>query len=242
MWTGSSGPFRPQQPAQHSAWPVAAGSSQPSSVPAGPSTNPLGNGVPSANPVTHAVDHRGAVQDGFGVDGIPEPPKSFPELEAMSLRDLRLLHDENAKFEDFLSKHKHQCMVEELVASVRAGVDSTEREHMEITAMTDNVGDEDELDQLRQSIKEMESEVSELSKVKDEWLELNSPERLMERLQLAMRESEINSTKMEKDMLSSSMNFDAFLVQYIACRKKYHERSLKLEQLKLEAKKKSFNR
>lgn len=160
----------------------------------------------------------------------------------MSLHDLRLLHDEKAKFEDFVSKHSHQKVVDEVVASIKADVETFQRQHEAVTERMDEVVDEEGLAEIRRKIAEMEDEVSGLQKLKDEWMEHNSPERLMERLRIAITESESTSEGLEKSMLSSSMSFEEFLVQYIACRKKYHERSLKLEQLKQESRKRSFTR
>lgn len=177
-----------------------------------------------------------------GADGPPEPPKAFPELEAMSLKDLRVLHEEKAKFESFVEKHKYQKVVDDFVAKVRADVDTFQREHEAITAKMHQVVDEEAFLKLQRQIEEMEEEVKGLQKLKDEWLEHNSPERLMERLRIAIAEEESVSEGLEGSMLSSSMNFDEFLAQYITCRKKYHERALKLDQLKKETRKRSIGR
>lgn len=160
----------------------------------------------------------------------------------MPLKDLRVLHEENAKFESFVEKHKYQKVVDEFVANVRNDVNIFQREHAAITAKMDEVVDEEGLAELRGRIDEMEEEVKGLQKLKEEWLEHNSPERLMERLRIALAESEKMGQGLEKSMLSSSMNFDEFLTQYISCRKMYHERSLKLEQLKKETRKRSIGR
>lgn len=160
----------------------------------------------------------------------------------MSLKELRLLQDEKAKFDDFVSKHRHQVAVDEMVARIRADVENFEREHEAITSKMDQVMDDSRLEGLNRKIAETEDEIQGLQKLRDEWMEQNSPERLIERLRMAIAESESVSEALEKSMLSSSMNFDEFLTQYISCRKKYHERSLKLEQLRQEARKRSLGR
>lgn len=216
--------------------------------------NPSGSPVAYLDPIMHGNGQgssQGSQRHGGNTsslttsgskDGIPEPPKTFPELEHMSLHDLRLLHDEKAKFEDFVSKHKHQKVVDEVVANIKTDVDTFQREHEALTERMDEVVDDDGLRELRRKIEEKEEEVSGLEKLRDEWVEHNSAERLMERLRVAIAESESISERLEKSMLSSSMSFEEFLVQYIECRKKYHERSLKLEQLKQESRKRSFGR
>lgn len=203
---------------------------------------PGGGGNSGINSSSSYPSGFGSAENCIDAAGIPDPPERFPELDSMSLKDLRSLHDERAKFDYFISRHKHQRLVDDFVSRVRTDVECFEREQQ--IAMSTNMDDvnEQSLLKLRTKIKEMESEVSGLQKLKDEWLEHNSPERLMERLRVAMRESEAVSDALEKSMLSSSMNFDDFLAEYIACRKKYHERSLKLEQLKVETKRKSYGR
>lgn len=175
-------------------------------------------------------------------DGLPDAPTTFPELQAMPLKDLRLLHDEKAKFDDFVSKHAHQKVVDEFVGRIKGEVERLKVEHEAITERMEEVANEEGLAGIRERIVEMEKEATGLQKLKDEWLEQNSPERLIERLKMAIAEEESNSEMLEKRMVSSSMSFDGFLVEYIACRKKYHERSLKLEQLKQESRKRSYGR
>lgn len=175
-------------------------------------------------------------------DGIPDPPTSFPELQGMNLKDLQLLRDEKAKFDDFIEKHAHRKIVEDVVVRIRAEVEQFEKEHEAVTAKMEQAVDDSRLEELRKEISELETEVGGLQKLKEEWMENNSPEKLIERLRIAIAESESTSQMLEKSMLSSSMNFDEFLTQYVACRRKYHERTLKLEQLKLEARKRSISR
>lgn len=248
MWTGSSGPYRPAQPGQspHATW-TSGIDARPVRT-AQPQVGATGSPVPYVDaqqraPLTPQPSGSGPSSSAStSKDGIPEPPKAFPELESMPLKDLRVLHDEKAKFEDFVSKHSHQKVVDEVVARIKGEVETFQREHEAITERMEEVVDEEGLAEIRRKITEMEEEVSGLQKLKDEWMEHNSPERLMERLRMAIAESESVSEGLEKSMLSSSMNFDEFLAQYISCRKKYHERSLKLEQLKQESRKRSFSR
>eukprot|EP00177_Eucheuma_denticulatum_P000123 GFKZ01000220.1.p1 GENE.GFKZ01000220.1~~GFKZ01000220.1.p1 ORF type:complete len:283 (+),score=37.51 GFKZ01000220.1:107-850(+) len=175
-------------------------------------------------------------------DGLPDPPSTFPELEALSLKDLRLLNDEKAKFDDFVSKHKHQAAVNNVLARIRADVDNFEREHEAVTKKMEEDVDDNRLAELREGIACMQQELDELNSQKDQWMEKNSPERLMERLRAAIAESESASESLTKSMLSSSISFEEFLRQYIVCRRKYHERYLKLEQLKQEARRRTLGR
>lgn len=175
-------------------------------------------------------------------DGLPDPPSTFPELEALSLKDLRLLNDEKAKFDDFVSKHKHQAAVNNILARIRADVDNFEREHEAVTEKMEEDVDDNRLAELREGIASMQQELDELQKQRDQWMEKNSSERLMERLRAAIAESESMSESLTKSMLSSSISFEEFLRQYIACRRKYHERYLKLEQLKQEARRRTLGR
>lgn len=168
--------------------------------------------------------------------GIPDAPSTFPELEAMSLNDLRTLHDERAKFDDFVSKHKHQRVVDETVARLRSDVEQLETEyHAAVDRATEKPEDDAKVEETRLKVEQSQGQVDNLQKKQDEWFEKNGSDRLMERLRIAIRELEAASDSLEKNMLSSSMNFDDFLTRYIECRKKYHERALKLEQLKMEA-------
>lgn len=154
----------------------------------------------------------------------------------MSLNDLRTLHEEPAKFDDFVSKHSHQRTVDDIVARLRAEVDQLEQQHrLAITQAEINI-DENKIDELRRQVNTLQAEVDELQNVYDDWHRKNSSQRLIERLRVAIRESENLSESLEKNMLSSGMNFDDFQPQYLESREKYHERSLKLEQLKLESK------
>lgn len=256
MWTGSSGAYRASQPTQpagdapHPSWNSqnARGTGymwERDEVPnrvshhASPSST-KNSGLDTLHPGPYSVPRAPEVD--ASADGLPEPPKSFPELETMSLRDLRLLNEERARFDDFVSKHQYQQQLDSIVSRVRTNVDALEREHVTITARMDEAVDDEAFETLQRDVAELDNQVRSLQKQKEEWLEQNSPERLMERLRTAMRESESKSEALEKNMLSSSMHFDEFLAQYIACRQKYHERSLKLEQLQMEVKKKSFGR
>ncbi|PXF47817.1 Vacuolar protein sorting-associated protein 37A [Gracilariopsis chorda] len=256
MWTGSSGAYRASQSTQ----PTGDASHPPWNSQDARGTGYMWERDEVSNRVSHRSSPSSTTNSGLdasqsgpysgprapevdaSADGLPDPPKSFPELESMSLRDLRLLHEERARFDDFVSKHQYQQQLDSIVSKVRANVDALEREHVTITARMDEAVDDEALEKLRRDVAELEKEVQALHKQKEEWLGQNSPERLMERLRTAMRESESTSEALEKNMLSSSMHFDEFLSQYIACRQKYHERSLKLEQLQMEVKKKSFGR
>lgn len=153
-----------------------------------------------------------------------------------------MLNDEKAKFDDFVSKHKHQAAVNNVLTRIRADVDNFESEHEAVTKKMEEDVDENRLAELREGIASMQQELDQLHKQKDQWMEKNSPERLMERLRAAITESETASESLTKSMLSSSISFDSFLSQYIACRRKYHERYLKLEQLKQEARKRALGR
>lgn len=185
----------------------------------------------------------GQSANGGGLDGIPDPPKTFLELDKMTLKELRVLHDEKAKFEHFVSTLEHQAVVDEIVGRVRADVQAFERDYVAMAArMEEEVVDEGGVAALHVEIGQMETQVEQLSRRKEEWLETHSEERLMERLRMAVNDSEHNSEALEKGMLSNEMDFDEFLTKYVACRKLYHERCLKLEQLKSVAKKKSFGR
>lgn len=238
MYTGSSGPYRHNPQSSHATWNPAP-PRPPSDHPTAAATN--ANNTNASNHVQQQAQPRTNTA-ASSADGLPEPPKTFPELEAMPLRDLRVLQDERAKFHDFVSKHQHQMVVDEFVSRIRASVEKFEREHEAVTEKIGEVVDEDQLAELRSKIKDLEEEVKGLQVLKDEWLEHNSPERLIERLRIAVRESETVSEGLEKSMLSSSMNFGEFLEQYIACRKKYHERCIKLEELKKHAKIRSLAR
>lgn len=167
-----------------------------------------------------------------GLDGIPDAPTRFPELETLSLTDLRVLDEERAKFDDFVSRHAHQRRVDSVLSTVRADVDAVEAE----VSKRRPVADDDERQRVQERVTQLQNEVDELQRVKDEWLEANSGERLIERLRTAVREGEAESDQLERDMLSNSLNFDDFLKLYLDCRKRYHQHALKLEQLKLESK------
>eukprot|EP00178_Gracilaria_changii_P025553 TRINITY_DN78717_c0_g1_i1.p2 TRINITY_DN78717_c0_g1~~TRINITY_DN78717_c0_g1_i1.p2 ORF type:complete len:253 (+),score=42.30 TRINITY_DN78717_c0_g1_i1:697-1455(+) len=252
MWTGSSGAFRAPHPAQtpgdapHTRW---------NDQDTRPSSSMWDRDDVSSRLTRHAAppsasntrlevnpQHSRAQDISNSADGIPDAPRSFPELESMPLRDLRVLHEERARFDDFVSKHQYQQQLDSIVSRERSNVEAFEREHNAITSRMDETVDDQALTELRENLANLETEVNALQKRKDEWMEQNSPERLMERLRIAINESETKSEALEKSMLSSSMHFDDFLSQYIACRQKYHERVWKLEQLQMEVKKKSFGR
>ncbi|KAI0557942.1 modifier of rudimentary (Mod(r)) protein [Gracilaria domingensis] len=252
MWTGSSGAYRAPHPTQtsgdahHTMWNNQ--DTRPSAymwdrddvssrLPHHPNPSSAANAGLEAN-----QQHSRQQDLSNSADGIPDAPRTFPELESMSLRDLRVLDEERARFDDFVSKHQYQQQLDSIVSRERSNVEAFEREHLAITARMDEAVDEQALAKLRENVANLEAEVSALQKQKDEWMEQNSPERLMERLRIAINESETKSEALEKSMLSSSMHFDDFLSQYIACRQKYHERIWKLEQLQMEVKKKSFGR
>ncbi|CAN8072394.1 unnamed protein product [Agarophyton chilense] len=255
MWTGSSGTYRTTPPTQapsdaaHSVW---------SNEDAGPSsymwdrdnnssrfphrinrsssqstTLEMNSQYPASSRSQDLVD---------SVGGIPDAPRSFPELESMSLRDLTVLHEERARFDDFVSKHQYQQQLDSIVSRERNKVEVIEREHIAVSARMHEALDEQALEKLCENVAKLETEVSTLQKQKDEWIEHNSPERLIERLRVAIHESETKAEALEKSMLSSSMHFDDFVAQYIACRQKYHERMWKLEQLQMNMKKRSFGR
>lgn len=169
-------------------------------------------------------------------DGIPDPPTRFPELESMSMTDLRTLNEERAKFDDFVSKHKYQRTVDEIVEGLRREVEQYERENQIVAGKSGQMEINDsQIEDLRQQVEQLQKEVDGLQSRRDEWEQRNSPPRLIERLRVSIRELESVCETLEKDMLSSGMKFDDFITQYMDTRKKYHELSLKLEQLKIES-------
>lgn len=185
---------------------------------------------------THRTPGMRGIRGVNDADGVPEAPTRFPELETMSLNDLRTLHEERAKFEDFVSKHQYQKVVDDVVANVRTQVETLERHHRkQPTRHVAQYTEEEDVETVQKKVQELEQQVDDLQKTQDEWYAQHSPERLMERLRVGIAELEKTTETLEKNMLSSSMNFEDFLTRYIECRKKYHERCLKLEQLKHES-------
>lgn len=256
MWTGSSGAHRTTAPSKATGRAPGSVWNNQESEPSGymwekedishQNARPISNSMNAnvtmnANRSQYNSAQRGQDSD-QSANGIPDPPKSFPELESMTLADLMSLNSDRARFDDFVSKHRYQREIEATIVRLRRSVEACEQEQKVVSSKAHEVVDEEGLIKLRQQISEIENDVGELRKKKQEWLEQNSPEKLMERLRIAMRESESKSEELENRMLSSSMNFDDFLSQYIVCRQKYHERCLKLEQLQKEVRKKSFGR
>lgn len=171
-------------------------------------------------------------------EGLPEVPTSFPELEAMSVADLQSLSDDSAQFEAFVNDHAFQKHIDKVVSRMRTDIESLELElnkHTEedSTENTDEQHDQEE-QELQSKIDELTEEIAKLQKVQDDWRKKNSRSKLIERLNDAIRESEQLSTQLETNMLSKNMDFTDFVREYTACRKLYHERRQKVEQLKFE--------
>lgn len=174
-------------------------------------------------------------------DGLPDPPTTFPELEKLSLAELKALHEEPAKFDAFVQKLEHQKQLGDVLQRKKTSVEKAEKEHMEITSRIDSV-DENGLTELKQEIEEMEKDIQRLEKRKKEWEHNNSTPQMVEKLNVAMREANGRAEELTKGMLSNSIDFDTFLQEYFECRKKYHERKLKLQRLEVEQKQNAFMR
>lgn len=226
----------------HASWPGAgAPAGRPSAAPViqllpNGSKTEADAGLAGASATRRAPGTRD-LRASNNADGVPDAPTRFAELETMSLNDLRTLLEERAKFEDFVSKHPYQKVVDDFVANVRSQVENLESNHRkqptgDIDSITE---DEEDVESMQKKVHDLQQQVNDLQKTQDEWYVQHSPERLMERLRVGIAELQKTTETLEKNMLSSSMNFDDFLTRYIECRKKYHERCLKLEQLKHES-------
>lgn len=166
-------------------------------------------------------------------DGIPEPPSRFPELESMPIADLRVLSDERAKFDDFINKHSHSRLVESMVSRLRADVEKLEAEQKDATRRVEQAKDED-ISEIQREIDELQIQVKELQIKQDDWMEKHSADTIIQRLRVAIRQVDKECDRLEEEMLAGDLDFDQFLKQYLERRKVYHERSLKIEQLKFE--------
>lgn len=170
---------------------------------------------------------------GASSDGIPEPPSRFPELESMPIADLRVLSDERAKFDDFISKHSHSRLIEGIVSSLRVDVEKLEAEQKEANRRREQAKDEN-ISDIQHEIDELQGQVNDLQIKQDDWMSKHSADTIIQRLRTAIREAEAECERLENEMLAGDLDFDQFLKHYLECRKVYHERSLKIEQLKYE--------
>lgn len=192
---------------------------------------------------TNNPQSKGAIH-GVGLsehDGVREPPKDFSELSSMSLADLRLLNSDQSKFNDFVSNHEYSKSLKDVVTKLQLDLNELERSHAASSSAGNDVSDKD-IEELQHTNEELEQEVAALREQQTDWMERNSPERLMERLRMAMKESADAAEYLERSFISKTLTVDEFLEQYIECRKTYHERSQKLEKLKQEAKRKTYGR
>lgn len=171
-------------------------------------------------------------------EGLPEVPTHFPQLEAMSVATLQSLSDDNAQIEAFVNDHVFQKHTDKVVGSLRTEIERLELELKKHKEEDSNENADEQQDQeeqeLQSKIDELTKEIAKLQKVQDDWRKKNSRTKLIERLNDAIRESEQLSTQLETNMLSKNMDFTDFVREYTACRKLYHERRQKVEQLKFE--------
>lgn len=171
-------------------------------------------------------------------EGLPEVPTHFPELEAMSVAELQSLSDDSAQFETFVNDHVFQKHIDKVVGHLRTDIERLERELDRHKQEDSNENADEQHDQeeqeLHSKIDKLTEEIAKLQKVQDDWRKKNSRSKLIERLNDAIRESEQLSTQLETNMLSKNMDFTDFVREYTACRKLYHERRQKVEQLKFE--------
>lgn len=188
--------------------------------------------VPNSSPASSSST---SVVPTASEDGIPEPPSRFPELESMPIAELRVLSEERSKFDDFISKHSHSRLVDGIVSRLRADVDKLEAEQKDAASRVEQAK-EDDISEIQREIEELQIEVNELQVKQDGWMTKYSLNVLLQRLRAAIRQSEAECERLEEEMLAGDLDFDQFLKQYLECRKLYHERSLKLEQLKFESK------
>ena len=134
-----------------------------------------------------------------------------------------------------MRNHGFQKHFDRVIASLRQQIERLEAEQA-IYSNPDNNQDDDNHDtaELETTIAQLTEKVEALQKVQDDFRKANSMPKLIERLNDAIRDSETLSTQLETNMLSNNMDFTDFVREYTACRKLYHERRQKLEQLKLE--------
>lgn len=183
------------------------------------------NGTPSAS--TSSITEPSA-------EGIPDPPTRFPDLEKMSLEELRTLADERAKFDDFINRHDYTHYVKGLVGRHRAQAEKLEAEQKDAADRLKEAKDADGSD-LQREIEELQNQVDKLQVSQNEWMTKFSAETLIQKLRDAIHQCEAECQRLEEQMLSGDLDFDLFLKKFLDCRKLYHERSLKLEQLKHES-------
>ncbi|XP_045470809.1 vacuolar protein sorting-associated protein 37A isoform X1 [Harmonia axyridis] len=153
----------------------------------------------------------------------------FPELNKLTIKELKSLNESIDKQEDFileLTQPKEQNrLIDELILHVEDLADS-------------NLSKQEQLEMLRKGIEyrieEATDQTFKTEKLHNDYKNLCekfSPKNIQEHLRLASRKADEDSEQLAEQFLNGEMDVDRFLSLYIRNRTKYQTRKIKEEKL-----------
>lgn len=145
--------------------------------------------------------------------GIPEPPTTFPELDALSVRELQALVQDRAKFEHFINTHAHTRAVEGALAPLRREVEA--------------LGDNEAVDSG--TVEALERELETLREERAAWMARNTEFHLESRLVALIDEGERDSAQLVDEWRQGVVEYAEFMRKYVETRTRIAERKLKLD-------------
>ncbi|XP_044752964.1 vacuolar protein sorting-associated protein 37A [Coccinella septempunctata] len=153
----------------------------------------------------------------------------FPELNKLTIKELKSLNESVDKQEDFILElpqlKEQNRMIDELILQVEELAES-------------NLSKQEQLEKLRKGIEYRIEEATEQTfkteKLHNDYTNLCekfSPKNIQEQLRLASRKADENSEKLAEQFLNGQMDVDRFLTSYIRNRTIYQTRRTKEEKL-----------
>lgn len=153
----------------------------------------------------------------------------FPELNNMTIEELKKLNCNDEKIDELLEQHSQ---LKDIDSAVEDTIDWVEK-----TAAA-NLVKEDELKQLQNEVRSKVETVKELKARYDQLLrkynnlsEIYTPDHIKECLQKSADDSHEKSEKIAEDFLNRKIDVERFLSTYIECRKLGQARRTKEEKL-----------
>lgn len=157
---------------------------------------------------------------------------SFPQIQAMSVQELRNYIDNPDAFDRFISEHPHRVQIEDVLTKRRDEVNEMQLRNASQEADLSRMSAGTSGKSLEEQLVEEKSKLEESQRKFDDWLSRNSRDQLVKRLQDSANDARQASEDLTESFKSGDLSYDKYIEEFSEARRLYHERNIKLARFK----------
>lgn len=175
------------------------------------------------------------IYDGYGQfttgsnGPFPIVPVEFPNLQELSLSELKILKDDTDKQDEFLKKSPELIQLAKVKKEYILRNEDIARENLRQEQILEDTKNKITLRLKEANMLKLEFEHG--SQYYEILADAYSPTSIIERLQVATMEAEEESDKIAENFLDGNLKVDEFLIEFSKKRVLYHQRQVKKEKL-----------